>query len=386
MRPALQPSQPPRLPARDAWLLPLVSLATVLVMLIGAEVASRAVWPEQVDNACRMPDPVIGYRYRPNCTALTKAAEGPWVTNSYNACGYRSAAPCGAVAPGTRRVALIGSSLSEGYLVPYDDTVGAQLTRDLSRSCGATVEVQNLGGVGYSGHLLTARMAEALRLRPDAVLLLLAPFDLEGEMGAVAPPPSGNAAAQPAGDAADGPMHRIFTAFKRSRAVLVTQHFLFRNAAIYLPLYLRYGDKADFLRPPFSPNWQARLRAYDTLLAGLGAQAHQAGVPLSVGFVPQEAQVALMAGRPLPPGIDPDALPRALQAIAARHGVGFIDTSAALRLQATPERLFYQVDGHLSGSGQPIIASYIAEQMVSDPHGAFAGCNALASLHAASKG
>lgn len=359
------------LPRRDAWLLPLVSLATILVLLAGAEVLTRLVWPDQVANACRMTDPQIGYRYRANCTSTMKTAEGPWVTNAYNECGYRSAAPCGPVPAGTRRVALIGSSLSEGYMVEYRDSIGGRFGADLTRLCRAPVEVQNLGAIGYSGHLLIPRMEEALRLRPSAVLLILAPFDLEGELGDAAPAPKAEQAAVPAGSL----QRRVFDTLKTSRGVVVAQHFLFQNPSIYLPLYLRYGDKADFLRPPFSPNWQARLHAFESLLGELSAQAHQAGVPFTFVFVPQEAQVALEAGRTIPPGVDPAALPAALQAIAARHDVGFTDTSVALRAEPAPERLYYQVDGHLSGKGQPIAAAYIAQRLAADPHGPFGECH-----------
>ncbi len=362
------------LPRRDAWLLPLISLATVGFLMAGAEVAARLAWPEQAFNACRVPDPQIGYRFRGHCQSTMKTAEGPWVTNDYNACGYRSAAACGPAPAGTRRVALIGSSLSEGYMVEYSKSIGGRLGADLTRLCNAPVEVQNLGGIGYSGHLLVPRMAEALRLRPDAVLLALAPFDLEYELDDVPPVPGGQKPPPPPPAAPEGLQHRVFDTLKNSRAVIVAQHFLFQNASVYLPLYLRYGDKADFLRPPFSPNWQARLRNFEALLGELASQARAAGVPFSFVFVPQEAQVALMTGRTVPPGVDPAALPAALQAAAARHGVGFVDTSVALRTNPAPEQLYYQVDGHLSGRGQPVAAAYIAQQLAAVPYGPFSGC------------
>ena len=366
----------PGLPRRDTWLLPLISLTTVLVLLAGAELASRLIWPEQAFNACRMADKQIAFRYRPNCTSMMKTVDGPWVTNEYNGCGYRSVASCGPVPVGTRRVALIGSSLSEGYMVEYPNSIGARLGVDLTRLCKAPVEVQDLGAMGYSGALLPPRMQEALRLRPDAVVLVLAPFDLEYEVGDAPPPASdGQAAVNPGGF-----LKRIFDALKSSRSVVVAQHFLFQNPSIYLPLYLRYGDKADFLRPPFTPRWQARLRTFDALIGELAAQAHEAGVAFTFAFVPQEAQVALLAGRTVPPGVDPAALSAALQGIVARHGVGFADTSVALRAEPAPERLYYQVDGHLSGQGQPIAAAYIAQQLAAKPDGAFSGCRSLASV------
>ena len=97
-------------------------------------------------------------------------------------------------------------------------------------------------------------------------------------------------------------------------------------------------------------------------------------MPLTIAFIPQTAQIELMTGSPGAPDIDPDALPNAIKAIAAHHDVGFVDVSAALRRLQAPERLYYKVDGHLSGEGQPLAAAYLAQQMAADAHGPFAAC------------
>jgi len=149
----------------------------------------------------------------------------------------------------------------------------------------------------------------------------------------------------------------------------MAQHFLFRSASVYLTLYLRYGDKADFLRPPFSARWRERLQILDRLIGGLADKTLRAGVPLMLAFVPQMAQVMLMAGNPVPPGIDPSALQAAIAAIATRHGVLFADTSVALREKRMPERLFYEVDGHRSGERQPVAAAYIGQSYANAPRG-----------------
>lgn len=356
------------LPRRDIWLLPLIAVLTLLSLLAGAEVTSRVVWPAQMTNSCRMPDASVGFRYRPNCSSRMKTPEGPWYTNTYNACGYRSDAPCGPLPAGSRRIAFIGSSLTEGYLVEYPNTIAAGVAADLTKRCGAPVEVQNLGGIGYGGARLLLRMDEALSLRPDAIVYLTNPFDIEEILPHQSS--SGNNATE------IGLQRRVFGKLKESRALVMAQHFMFRNPSIYLPLYLRYDDKADFLRPPFTAKWQERLQAQDKLVEALAGRAHRAGVPFMLAFVPQEAQVALMAGRTVPQGIDPDALPAAMSAIATRHGGWFADTSVALRTVPSPERLFYQVDGHLSGKGQPIAASYIAKRLAEEPGGPFTDCHA----------
>jgi hypothetical protein len=83
------------LPRRDLWLLPLISVLTLCIPVGGAELAARLIWPLQLDNACRLADPEVGVRYRPNCTTTMKTPEGPWYVSSYNDCGYRSDSSCG---------------------------------------------------------------------------------------------------------------------------------------------------------------------------------------------------------------------------------------------------------------------------------------------------
>jgi hypothetical protein len=168
---------------------------------------------------------------------------------------------------------------------------------------------------------------------------------------------------------------------KDSRALEMTQHYLFRAPSIYVPVYLRYGDRADFLRPPFTEKWRHRLQVLDRIVDGLAARAQQARVPFVLAFIPHEAEIALMApGQNLPPGIDPNALPAAIGAIAARHGVSFIDTSLGLRNDPAPEHFYYTVDGHLSGAGQPAVGAYIAQRLAADQGSAFSDCDS-AALH-----
>jgi hypothetical protein len=345
--------------------MPLISLSTVVVLLVVSEVAARAIWPEQLSNTCRRDDAEIGVRYKPNCSTVMKTPEGPWHVSAYNECGYRSEASCRPLPAGHRRIALLGSSLSEGYLVPYQQTIAAGIETDLTRSCGAPVEVQNLGALAAFGDQLLLRMDEALRLHPSAVLLVVAPFDFEEDLA-----PAGGRSPPTASLS-----ERVIKALRDSRTLAMTQHFLFRDPSIYLPLYLRYGDRADFLRPPFTKKWRERLQVLDRIVANLAARAHHANVPFALVFVPQEAQVALIgSGRTVPPGIDPMALQKAIAPMAARDGLSFIDTSVALRDRPAPERLYYQVDGHLSGDGQPIAAAYIARQLAGAKEGPFATC------------
>src|SRR5438309_415013 len=84
----------PRLPRRDFVILPLLSVLTVAVMLGGAEVATRLAMPQKSVDECLVPDPVLGHRPLANCVSHTKSAEGEWVENRYNDCGYRADSSC----------------------------------------------------------------------------------------------------------------------------------------------------------------------------------------------------------------------------------------------------------------------------------------------------
>ena len=115
-------SSPVRLPRRDLVVLPLISILTITLLLLGSEVAARHFFPESSGgDSCRVADATIGFKYRPNCTSRVKSAEGPWVVNHYNECGYRTNQSCGAKPSGSTRIALIGSSVAQGSYVGYDE-------------------------------------------------------------------------------------------------------------------------------------------------------------------------------------------------------------------------------------------------------------------------
>ncbi len=138
-------SAPTSLPKLDYIRLPLVSLATILLIVGVSELLTRVIWAEHKEGSCTVVDPVAGDHFKPNCTIRTKNAEGPWTTYQYNECGYRSATSCGPKPPGAIRIAILGSSVSQALYVPYDQTYFARTASDLGRSCNRPIDVQNLG-------------------------------------------------------------------------------------------------------------------------------------------------------------------------------------------------------------------------------------------------
>lgn len=365
-----------RLPRRDLLILPLLALATVLAMSAGAEVFSRVRYPEHEADTCKTPDPMLGYRFRPNCISTTKAAEGPWTTNSYNACGYRSPEPCGPAPAGARRIALIGSSTSSGYLVPYGETLAAYAAADLSRMCRVPVQVQNLGGVDYTGAKLEARAREALTLAPQALVLVVSPLDLELAQGARTFQENGFTVTR-----SNNPVTRLKEALGASRAASVAQHFVLKSDRTYVPTYLRSGDRADFMRTPLPAQWRARLAEFDGRVADIQALAASRRVPFIIVFAPQRAQAGLVAqagpgGEAAPAGFDALVLPRALAAVAAAHGAVFVDSDAEIARGTPTEHLFYPVNGHPNGEGHRLIAQSLVRRLVAPDVPGFAACSA----------
>ncbi len=344
-----------RLPRRDYVVLPLLSLLTVLVMLGMAEIASRLTFTEQKADACMVPDKVLGTRFRPDCTSEVKAAEGPWLTNHYNDCGYRTTQSCGPKPAGSVRVAVLGSSIAQGYLIPYDETFAARAAAQLTQMCGRPVQFQNLASIGYVWNRLAARVDDAIALHPDAAVIVTIPFDLQQtEEPAEAPEQQSNDV---------GPLKRLDSLVNNSRAFVVAQHFLFSRPDLYVPLYLQYGDRADFLRPPFTPAWQKRLNDFDHLMAGIADKFHAAGIPIILAYVPQRAQAALLAAHQSPPGVDPWAFDRQIGAIAQKNAIRYADISPDMSHRPDAAALYYPVDGHLSGQGNAILANEIARQI-----------------------
>ena len=362
-----------RLPRRDVVVLPLLSLLTCLGLFAIAEITARAGWPEQKGDTCLMTDPVLGHRPKPNCVSQNKALEGPWVENRYNACGYRTDQGCGSRQPGVRRVDLMGSSTSQGYLVPYEGTVAGSLGASLAKQCRQDVQVENMGLVGYQGEVVAAQLDEALALQPDAIVFLVTPFDLDNPEK---PPASAPAAAA-------APQHQEVLRTLRemaaeSRAISLAQHFMFLDGDRFATLYLSYGDRADFLRPPFTPAWQKRLAEFDALLARMEAKVGQAGVPLVLAYVPSRAQAVFLASASRPAGVDPFAFGRALGQLAAKHGIGYVDMSDTFAAIPNIGSLFYPQDGHLDAQGQPLVGHAVANKVVASSE-AFQSCAQLTS-------
>lgn len=378
-------STPSQLPRRDIFLLPAISILTIVVMLLGSEGLCRVIWPEQVDDPCLVPDSHFHVRFRPNCKSRTKPAEGPWSDNSYNECGYRTLESCGPKPAGTIRVAVIGASFSFGYGSPYSDIYTTLTANALARQCGRKVEFQNLGIANGSLSDIYRRLDEALALKPDLLLLVAGEGEVTKEIddkdfaGEDVQPTLQRSAVQvnaPQVSSTESLRHQIFVLMKQSRVALMLQHFMYQDPDTYSKLYLAYGDKADFLRPPFSQRWRQRFSNFDRVLTKMDERAQAASVPMALMISPTQAQLALANSHPWP-GVDLRAFPNEVSDIAAQHKIYAIDLLPAFTKRSDFRSLIYTADGHPAPQGQHVIAQVLDDKLLSSGIDAFSGCRQL---------
>jgi hypothetical protein len=349
------------LPPRDWLLLPLTSLITLCLMLAVGELTSRVIWPEHLQDACLASDQRLGTTFKANCRSMVKSTETAWIENAYNECGYRTAESCGPRAVDGFRVAVIGSSIGSGYLIPYDETFSARATEALKRRCRIPVDFQNLAVPGSGLDKALLHVEPALALKPNVLLMALAAHDLEvlgGDDDRMAR----------AAESKVSPLYQFFmqtaVRWRSSRAVLIAQHFLYENLDTYLPLYLKHGDEADYLRPPLSVAWQRRLQLFEQEVAQIAAQTKTAGAQFMLVFIPQRPHAALLQWKQLPSDIDPGLLGRTLGDIAQRHDVRYLDLTKTLASKGGVRGLYFSVDSHPNGAASAIVADSIVAELV----------------------
>lgn len=354
------------LPRRDLLLLPLIALATAILLLVPAELIVRQQHPAVLVDTCIVETATTSVvnHGKPNCVSQTKTAEGPWVTNRYNACGYRSSEPCGAKPAGSLRVAVVGSSTAAGFLTPYADTMAARSARALTVRCGRPVEFQNLGAYGNIGERLVLSAREAMTLTPDAMVVAIDPFDFD---------PSGALA-----DIGAAPglkrsvLARVRERISSSSLLYMESYYLLREDASYLPLYLGLAHGADFMRVPMPPKWRKSVEAFDHAIAQVAAVARARSVPVLVVFVPQRAQAVLASSRRPNAQFDPRAFPKLLERIAHSHGVAFVDSTLEIPKDTPSADIFYAVNSHINGRGHEFVSHALIRAMTESGMTSFA--------------
>ena len=145
----------------------------LVIGLIAAEIlAGYFFYPVSSVLFYRIPDPVLGWRLKPNIQ-FTKADEGHIFQRvKFNSHGWRDKEHDYAKPAGVVRIVVLGDSYMEGSSVEFENIFSSQLAHILKERGKSNVEVINLGVSGY-GTLQEYYVLknEGVRYHPDLVLL-----------------------------------------------------------------------------------------------------------------------------------------------------------------------------------------------------------------------
>jgi hypothetical protein len=374
--PDIATSRKTKLPRRDWILLPLLSVLTILALAVSMQWVGRILFrSDSPVGDCIVSDPSTGRHGVPNRACWKKESESPSVNYSFNSCGHRAGMECGPKAPDTYRIVLTGSSYPFGWTVPREETFAALLPLELSRRTGRKIEIYNEGIIGDGGipRNLVKRFNEVLAAKPDAILWVLDPWDIDKadrnaptlawqDIGA-AEMVRQALAGKSLFDAIPTTLGLIRDKWIVSKAGMLIQHYIFLSQSEYVKLYLARGAQSGFLDAEPDSDWRHRLELFNGYVGDFEGQASAAGVPVIVTLVPNRAQAAMISMGQWPPGYDPYKLGEEVRDIVVSHGGTYIDILPDFRTVPNPEQYYYPIDNHPDASGHAIIADMLAREL-----------------------
>ena len=361
---------------RDWIILPLICLLTVGFLACSTELVARRVFGGSktlMANCMVLDDPLTGPRAIPNTVCWEQFPESSLVEYRFNGCGHRAGMECGPKQPGTYRIVMTGSSFALGERVPREQTFAALLPTELSQMTGQKVELYNASmGWGFS-HSVTLRFNEVLAAKPDVVLWVLTPTDIEGA-SLIVSATRDQIDQQGSESLPTKAWNRMRTAFatqslkaaasevfSHTRTAFMLRHFLYESHSQYLTCYLKTGDEeAGFLSADPSAEWKGHLEQFDSDFANVEGRAQAAGIPLVVTLVPNRAEAGMISMGQWPKGYAPYKLGGELSAIITSHGGTYIDILPDFRHVPDTDQYYLPVDGHLNAEGHIAISNLLA--------------------------
>jgi hypothetical protein len=392
-----------KLPRRDWIVLPLISLLTICLLGMCADLVAHTEFKSSktsLSDCLVGNDAATGVRAIPNSVCWGKAAEAELVQYRINNCGLRADFACEPKAADTYRIVAVGSSYMLRDQVANNDSFASRLPLELSQKVGRRVEVYNNGMVWGTPHSISLRLNGILRSQtPDMVLWALTPWDIQNST--VDLPPSNrtseHAGAKPTDSRGlSGKIQRLRAHFTKDELPpsVVTEillvktmvgHFLYQSQSLYLKSYLMNSSDAGFLEVEPSAEWAAQLKEFDGYAARMEEQAAAAHVPLVVVLLPNRAQAAMISMGEWPAGTNPYRLDNELKAIVTSHGGIYIDILPGFRSIPNPERYYHAVDGHPDARGHEIIAGLLAKALASGPAAALTNQTKPQIVHGVAK-
>ena len=362
-----------RIGTRTVWQGLVMAGLTVLTAALAVEAGARWIVPMS-DEFFRV-DSVMGIHH-------IEGRSGRWVSAEFdvririNRDGFRDADRAWEKPPGTRRIVVLGDSMTEAFQVSVEDTFVAGLERRL-RASDRTVEVLNLG-VSATGPPQAYLVYRARGRRYGADVVVLALFtgndfrsalpELEGKPYLRYPviDATGDLARDAAGDvrfttpAAPGALrqwartHLASYRFVRDRVLPVVGAGAVTAASD--DMLALYGE-------PLAPAWR---RAVDVTLAMVGELERVVradGARLVVLVIPAPWEVdparALAGGR----GGDVDwrRAERRAEAGLRGRGIEVVSVTGSFASEiARGGRPYFAADGHLTPRGHALVAERLA--------------------------
>jgi hypothetical protein len=262
-----------------------------------------------------------------------------------------------------------------GLRVPDEDTFARLLPLQLLEQTGRKVEIYNesIEGTGGIPPTVDNRIDEALNVKPDLILWVLTPWDLENAarssstvVHAEAECRSGCkvSAMARAQTVLSGVVHSARDLWTRTRTNAMVRHYLYQSRTLYMHSYFSGPDETNgFLKTTPSPLWQSRLQGFESYFADVEQQARAAGVPVMVTLVPNRAQAAMISMGQWPSGFDPYKLDNELRLIVDRNGGTYVEISSAFRDVPNAESHYFPLDGHPDSDAHRIISTLLAKQI-----------------------
>jgi hypothetical protein len=239
--------------------------------------------------------------------------------------------------------------------LPREKTFAALLPTELSSRTGRRIDLYNESFFFESPRVVALRLNEALAAKPDMILWILSPWDIDNAsllLPAHVAPKAG----------------LVTTAFglaKTSRAGVLLQHFLYKSPNSFVKQYLIGGGGSGFLDSNLSPEWQRHLHEIDGYASEIEARAKAAGVPVAVVLVPFRAQAAMISEGEWLAGFDPYKLDRELRTIVVDRGGTYLDILPGFRQIPNTEQDFFVTDGHPNAAGHLIISELLTKELTS---------------------
>ena len=379
---------------RDWVLLPAVSILTICLLAISAELLSRWLYPSTqigIQDCFAMNDPTGDVAVKPNSVCWEQIPESTLkVEYRFNRRGHRAGGELSPKPPGTYRIVLIGSSVTQGLSVPREKTFAALLPEELSIETGRKIEVYNeaTGGKFRGGPFPTQNSAqhfdEVLAAQPDLILWVITPTDVTNAQSnenvdspyrdALQEDPRSETSSAKSrsfwgnltASIAKGTFgERLKSRWEETRTSIVLKHILIASESQdeYIKSYLRNEDDANFLKTKPDAKWQIQLQYFDDELAEITKLARNAGVNLVAVFVPNRPQAAMISKGDWPAGYDPFRLEHEIRDSVVDHGGHFIDILPDFRGIPSPERDYFPLDGHPNTGGQAIIFRFLVKEL-----------------------